>query len=298
MSLRVTDDELNELTRTLVGGGRLKLDQRIPPQLKDGRYFLHSHAISFAGHPKWVLSIYRNVIETGNDLEIAIDPWPLAWPSDSPKRYEAALRWLEEQMDLEHLPSGVHIKEEKKQRPVDLFRIGLKLDGARKFVRRLQLQLMMNEPQRWVTEGTESSPLPSSAQPQQLAPQPVDPVVAVVDQMLRTVHQTCAQSGSQSVVTAKVKEWRFDSDEHFRGVVSALLATSGGRCALTGVALDMSSADGDLAPSLDRIDSDGHYEPGNIQVVARFANRWKSDDSDANFLRLLALVEDARPVQQ
>ena len=55
--------------------------------------------------------------------------------------------------------------------------------------------------------------------------------------------------------------------------------------------LDVSGGNPDLAPSLDRIDSSKHYEPGNLQVVARFINRWKSDDEQENFLRLLKLVK-------
>lgn len=89
---------------------------------------------------------------------------------------------------------------------------------------------------------------------------------------------------------AKTKEFRFPSEEAFRGHVRVLLDAARGKCALTGVALDFSLADSDMVPSLDRIDSDGHYEPGNLQVVARFANRWKSDYPDESFRRLLNLV--------
>ncbi|QQE90098.1 hypothetical protein [Azotobacter chroococcum] len=42
--------------------------------------------------------------------------------------------------------------------------------------------------------------------------------------------------------------------------------------------------------SLDRIDSNGHYAPGNIQIICRFANRWKSDSDNAEFMRLINLV--------
>lgn len=295
MASRITDGELNELTSTLVRGTILKLDERNPPQLTDGRYFLHRYKISAKGHAKWSLSIYRNVITPENDLEIAVDPWPLVWPSDSPERYRAALRWFEQQKDLEHLPSGIHIKDQR----INAFRIGLKLDGAKEFVHRLQQQIVIKDPQRrWLIGGSVFPPFLNESQPRSAAPPPAGPALVVVEQMLRTVHQTCAQSGSQSVVTAKVKEWRFDSDEHFRKIVRALLETCGGRCSLTRVAMDMSGEDGDLAPSLDRIDSAGHYEPANIQIVARFANRWKSDDTDANFQRLLALVGDARTVNK
>lgn len=43
-------------------------------------------------------------------------------------------------------------------------------------------------------------------------------------------------------------------------------------------------------PSLDRIDSDGHYEAGNLQVVCRFINFWKGASDDEEFRRLLELV--------
>lgn len=281
----VTDDALNELTSTLRKGTDLKRGS--VTALVNGRYFEHRLAVSAKQVPKWVLSIYRNVIETGNDLEIAIDAWPLVWPDESPDRYQAAMRWLEYQKDLEHLPSGIHATQ-----PPVVFRIGLKLDGAKEFVQRLQQQLVIREKRRrWVLRENASTPTYSTPTLQQEAPPPTDPILVVVEQMLRIVHQTCAQSGSQSVVTTKVKQWRFDSDDHFRDVIRHLLAAHGGRCALTRVALDMTKADGDLGPSLDRIDSDGHYEPDNVQVVARFVNRWKSDDTDANFQRLLALIK-------
>jgi hypothetical protein len=48
--------------------------------------------------------------------------------------------------------------------------------------------------------------------------------------------------------------------------------------------------DVELLCSLDRIDSDGHYEAGNLQIVCRFVNRWKNDGDDAAFRRLIALV--------
>jgi hypothetical protein len=43
----------------------------------------------------------------------------------------------------------------------------------------------------------------------------------------------------------------------------------------------MTMVDLDLSPSLDRIDSDGHYAPDNLQIVARFVNRWKATTTTA-----------------
>jgi hypothetical protein len=43
-------------------------------------------------------------------------------------------------------------------------------------------------------------------------------------------------------------------------------------------------------PSLDRKDSSRGYEPGNLQIVCRFVNFWKSATPDSEFSRLLALL--------
>src|SRR4051812_28513859 len=47
-------------------------------------------------------------------------------------------------------------------------------------------------------------------------------------------------------------------------------------CAVTGLHLQFDGEfnDSDMLASLDRIDSSGHYEIGNLQVVYRFINRW------------------------
>jgi hypothetical protein len=47
--------------------------------------------------------------------------------------------------------------------------------------------------------------------------------------------------------------------------------------------------------SLDRIDSDGHYAPRNLQIVCCFINRWKSDSDNEKFKALLDTVRAAQP---
>ena len=66
------------------------------------------------------------------------------------------------------------------------------------------------------------------------------------------------------------------------------------RCALTGLPLgyDKECEDKEMWASLDRIDSDGHYTPDNVQLVCRFINRWKGADDDALVRRLLVAVRD------
>ena len=49
----------------------------------------------------------------------------------------------------------------------------------------------------------------------------------------------------------------------------------------------------ELLCSLDRVDSDRHYEAGNLQIVCRFVNRWKNNGADAEFRRLVKLVQNS-----
>ena len=75
-------------------------------------------------------------------------------------------------------------------------------------------------------------------------------------------------------------------------LIACLLDVQGDRCALTGIPFDFPGPDADrnLLPSVDRIDSDGHYEAGNLQIVCQFINFLKSGTADEEFRRLLMLV--------
>ena len=108
--------------------------------------------------------------------------------------------------------------------------------------------------------------------------------------MADQAEQTARQSNGQAVErTVKNKDLRL-SKEALIAHLSELLDEKGDRCAISGLALQFDGPDEQLHPSLDRIDSDGHYEAGNLQVVARFINKWKSDSEDSEFRRLLTLV--------
>ena len=73
--------------------------------------------------------------------------------------------------------------------------------------------------------------------------------------------------------TVKDKELRMTSAE-LEKLLAFLLDLQGNRCALTGILFHFHGPDADknLLPSVDRIDSDGHYEVGNLQVVCQFIN--------------------------
>lgn len=97
-------------------------------------------------------------------------------------------------------------------------------------------------------------------------------------------------NGQQVLRTVKNKDLMMegrDLDELLRD----LLKVQEDRCALTGIPFAFDGADPNLLPSADRIDSDGHYARGNIQVVCRFLNFWKNNTKDDEFRRLLALVQ-------
>lgn len=119
-----------------------------------------------------------------------------------------------------------------------------------------------------------------------------------VQRMVSTAFATAARSGQQvlSTSTAKEKYVLLSRNELFERV-RVLLANGSGRCALTGIKLDLKQRPDhkDYWPSLDRIDSNGHYELENLQVVCRFVNYWKSARKNDDFKGLLEAVRKHRP---
>lgn len=111
-------------------------------------------------------------------------------------------------------------------------------------------------------------------------------------EMAYNTEQTARNANGQVVQRiVKPKELRM-TRQALEALLDRLLETQEERCALTGLRLHYRAqgADDALLPSLDRIDSNGHYEEGNLQVVCRFVNFWKGDTPNEEFKRLLALV--------
>jgi len=100
--------------------------------LADGVYIIRSDG-------KWVMSLYRNVLTEGNDVEIAIDVEALTAASLAPQNASTVRAWLDElRAELEHAPSGKHHTAEQVKGGVEPFRVGLKVDQAKSFVTRLR----------------------------------------------------------------------------------------------------------------------------------------------------------------
>lgn len=116
-------------------------------------------------------------------------------------------------------------------------------------------------------------------------------IARMTETVLGTVR---ASNGQQALRTVKNKELRFRTPQDLKKHIGVLLEAQEGLCAITGIRLQFDGAydDKELVCSLDRIDSNGHYEAGNLQVVCGFVNRWKNDSNDAEFRRLMALVRE------
>ncbi|MGJ9420146.1 hypothetical protein ACHAC9_20690 [Massilia sp. CMS3.1] len=109
--------------------------------------------------------------------------------------------------------------------------------------------------------------------------------------MVKTAQQTTNSSNGQEVLqTIKNKNNAFTSQDEFSEYVGELLERQKFCCAISGLLIHPDNAsvfDDEMKASLDRIDSSGHYERGNLQVVCRFINRWKGADPNAQFLSLM-----------
>jgi hypothetical protein len=98
-------------------------------------------------------------------------------------------------------------------------------------------------------------------------------------------------NGQQVLRTVKNKDLLIPEHE-LMPFLEALLAEQDGLCAITDLRLqyDGDEDDKEMLCSLDRIDSNGHYEKDNLQIVCRFANRWKNNSDDQQFRRLIDVL--------
>jgi hypothetical protein len=113
--------------------------------------------------------------------------------------------------------------------------------------------------------------------------------------MVKTAQQTTNSSNGQEVLqTIKNKNNAFASQDEFSQYVADLIDRQKFCCAISGLPIhpdNLPGVDDEMKASLDRIDSSGHYEPGNLQVVCRFINRWKGADPNAQFLSLMETLQ-------
>lgn len=120
-----------------------------------------------------------------------------------------------------------------------------------------------------------------------------------ISRMAGTALQTAAYANGQTVLTiVKAKEVGFTRLE-LEEEIAALLKLQQHRCALSGYAFKLPISNPHLRPSLDRKNSSLGYVPGNLQIVTRAANFFKSASDDADWaLKADAMERMAIAIQQ
>jgi len=98
-------------------------------------------------------------------------------------------------------------------------------------------------------------------------------------------------NGQKVEVTVKNKDLKMLASE-LDALLPRLLEQQKERCAITGLPFQY-EGDRNMLPSADRIDSGGHYEEANLQLVCRFINFWKQATPDDEFRRLIGIVRDS-----
>jgi hypothetical protein len=117
--------------------------------------------------------------------------------------------------------------------------------------------------------------------------------VSIFDMAFQAASAAATSNGQQVLITKKNKDLLVPKDE-LKNIIREQLQKQKKACALTGIRLQFKGDHTDPCrlASLDRIDSNKHYEPGNLQIVCRFINQWKSSMPDFEFRRLLDLVRN------
>jgi hypothetical protein len=120
-----------------------------------------------------------------------------------------------------------------------------------------------------------------------------------IRRMAATAIHTAAYANGQTVL-AKVKNKDIGfTREELEEEIAAQLRSSGNRCALTGHVFRPGEPNPHLRPSLDRKDSARGYVPGNLQIVTRAANFYKSASDEADWaLKAEALTRMALAMQR
>lgn len=120
-----------------------------------------------------------------------------------------------------------------------------------------------------------------------------------VARMATTALHTAAYANGQTVIViVKEKDIGFNREE-LEAEIQALLLRQAYRCALTKYAFEPDNLNPHLRTSLDRIDSAKGYVAGNLQIVTRAANFYKSASNAADWeLKAHAMERMAVAIQR
>lgn len=123
---------------------------------------------------------------------------------------------------------------------------------------------------------------------------------AMTEQAYRLISRAARDNGQTETRIVKNKEvFGFASSIDLCRHLVGLWDRQGGRCRLTGLPMLLCSPEGgvnELVLSVDRIDSNRQYEPGNLQLVCWFINRWKGTTSQDQFMALIEILRGGERV--
>ncbi len=131
------------------------------------------------------------------------------------------------------------------------------------------------------------APKPKSALEDEAATQFLEDI----KRMAATAVQTAMNANGQLVIkTVKSKDIGYTHSE-LVGIIAELMKQTNNSCALTGFKFRENEKNVHLKPSLDRIDSEKGYIAGNLQVVTRAANFYKSASAEADWKQKARAME-------
>ncbi|ASP68633.1 hypothetical protein [Sinorhizobium meliloti] len=115
----------------------------------------------------------------------------------------------------------------------------------------------------------------------------------VLTRMMMTIRNTVRNSNGQQVLRTLKDKRLLCTDAEMKAHLAYLMVRQEGLCAITGLPMHVDgqeNLDHDMLASADRIDSNGHYEPKNVQLVCQFVNFWKCSQENGRFMELLDKV--------
>ncbi|MDW9585058.1 hypothetical protein GOC31_06495 [Sinorhizobium meliloti] len=119
----------------------------------------------------------------------------------------------------------------------------------------------------------------------------------VLSRMMMTIRDTVRNSNGQQVLRTLKDKRLLCPEPEMKARLAHLMIEQKALCAITGLPLHVDgqeNLDYDMLASVDRIDSNGHYEPENVQLVCRFVNFWKCSQENGKFMELLEKVVAVR----
>lgn len=123
---------------------------------------------------------------------------------------------------------------------------------------------------------------------------PDDIKFKMIDLGSSILRRAATDNGQSEERVVKNKElFGFSSREALYDFLVRLWEQQQGLCNLTHLPMQLRVSKGTpnhMIVSVDRIDSDGHYSPDNLQLTCWFANRWKGITPNEEFIDLLSLI--------